>query len=100
MSHTPGPLSITRKDARTQFTIESDHSKREGEWDDIYVSISGFFGSYGPHMFCAAPTLLEALKEARDELWRAHQHTMSEHEFHSRYKAIDAAISKATGGSK
>ena len=51
-------------------------------------------------LIAAAPDLLSALKEARDELWRAHHHTMSEDEFHSRYKAIDAAISKATGGSK
>lgn len=62
--HTPGPLKCGKSlgDDGLQFTIESDWSTTEGEWNDRYVSFSGYFGSYGPHLFAAAPELLEALE--------------------------------------
>ena len=31
-------------------------------WDDDYISLSGFCGIHGPHVFAAAPELLEALE--------------------------------------
>jgi hypothetical protein len=33
-------------------------------FDEQYVEFGGFFGSYGPHVFTAAPELLAALKLA------------------------------------
>jgi hypothetical protein len=33
------------------------------DWEATYVSFSGFFGSYGPHVFKAAPTMHETLKK-------------------------------------
>lgn len=42
-----------------QFAIEGMSAGRE--WDERYVEFSGYFGSYGPEMFSAAPELLEAL---------------------------------------
>ena len=38
--------------------IPKDISK----WDEQYISLSGYCGEYGPHVFAAAPELLEALK--------------------------------------
>ena len=65
--HTPGPL-IVRKLAYPfdrQFDIVGDYKIIDGEVDlDRYVAFNGYFGSYGPHMFAAAPEMLEALKEA------------------------------------
>lgn len=48
--------------ADRQFTIENVHSLRMEDWDTHYVSISGYFGVYGPHLFAAAPALLEAAR--------------------------------------
>jgi hypothetical protein len=64
--HSPGPLRVDKKhrsDPR-QASVVSDYSLIDGDWEDIYVDFSGFFGSYGPDMFAAAPEMLEALKEA------------------------------------
>lgn len=63
---TPGPLTATKttpdhEDA--QYKVESDYFSVEGEWQDKYVSFCGYFGSYGPHVFAAAPELLEALSK-------------------------------------
>lgn len=62
--HTPRPLIVikTQAMAEPQFQIESDWINSDGEWRDKYVCFSGFFGSYGPHVFAAAPEMLEALK--------------------------------------
>lgn len=32
-------------------------------WDNTYVSFSGYFGPYSPHVFAAAPTMHKALKK-------------------------------------
>lgn len=60
--HTPGPLTVSQT-GELQHRIESDHTKVPGNWADIYVDFSGFFGSYGPNVFAAAPELLAALRE-------------------------------------
>lgn len=60
-AHTPGPLKVVDRE-QGQFAIESDWSRIDGKWEDIYVCVSGYFGSYGPHMFAAAPELLEAVE--------------------------------------
>ena len=46
-----------------QYRIENETRDIDGEWDDIYVCVSGYFGAAGPHVFAAAPELLEALEE-------------------------------------
>lgn len=57
--HTPGPLSVVPQ-GYGQFRIESDTKGSTLRWEDAYVNFSGYFGSYGPHMFAAAPKLLSA----------------------------------------
>lgn len=54
------------------------------------VSFSGYFGSYGPHMFVAAPEMYTALKEARDALNGAPNTT-------GLHTQINAALAKAEG---
>lgn len=68
---TPGPLAVTATGAVRQFRIFSDTRKvrAEVEWDDAYVEFAGYFGSYGPHMFSAAPDLVELASEY--EAWEA-----------------------------
>jgi hypothetical protein len=62
--HAPGPLRVTAFDATSrQARVQNDHSRVKGNWDDIYVEFSGFFGSYGPHMFAMAPELLSFAKD-------------------------------------
>jgi hypothetical protein len=34
------------------------------DWEETYVSFSGFFGNHGPHVFAAAPALYEVAKAA------------------------------------
>ena len=51
--------------ADRQFSIEqSDYEP--GDFGKKYVSFSGYFGEAGPHVFAAAPELLEALEWAVD----------------------------------
>ncbi|MGQ2992749.1 hypothetical protein [Variovorax sp.] len=58
-TNSPGRLTVKHySDAPHQAQIESDHRHLAGHWVDIYVDFSGFFGSYGPHMFAAAPELM------------------------------------------
>jgi len=62
--HTPGPLRVTAFDETSrQARVQNDHSRVKGSWDDIYVEFSGYFGSYGPHMFAMAPELLSFAKD-------------------------------------
>ena len=50
--------------ADRQFSIEqSDYEP--GDFGKKYVSFSGYFGEAGPHVFAAAPELLEALEGLR-----------------------------------
>ena len=63
--HTPGHLIVRASAAYPrQFHIESDvdSAPYEAPFDDIYVNLSGYVGSYGPHVFAAAPDMLEALQ--------------------------------------
>lgn len=60
--HTPGPLTVSLRQSDRhgdQYAIENDSVPRDGDWRDVYVHFSGYFGSYGPHVFAAAPDLLE-----------------------------------------
>lgn len=57
------PLEVKASDhpgAEGQFWVEG---RSEGvEWRERFVSFSGYYGSYGPQMFAAAPDLVEALR--------------------------------------
>ena len=51
--------------------VENNHGELEGEWQDIYVAFSGYFGHHGPHKFAQGPVLYEALEvfaKCADEL--------------------------------
>ena len=56
-------LKLKPVDSDGQFRIESNFDDLEGEWRDIYVSFSGYSGSYSPKLFLHAPDLLDAIKE-------------------------------------
>ena len=99
----PGPLHVNAAGNPRQYEIASGYMRSKGDWDDVYVSFSGFFGSYGPNIFAAAPEMLEALKKALV--------TLSFLAPHNRYpdgtvvpgdseliREIKAAIAKATEG--
>lgn len=58
-----------------------------------YIKFSGYFGGYGPHVFAAAPKLLEAL----EELLRDLVHEADPYGSQSRARA---AIAKAKGETK
>jgi hypothetical protein len=62
----------------------------EGEFENKYVSISGYFGDLSPKIFAAAPDLYEALEEIKSEL-RDYSHD------HPVVRQIDAALTKARG---
>jgi hypothetical protein len=75
-------------DAR-QYKIESDLFLDGSKFEDVYVSFGGYFGSYGPHMFAAAPMMLDALKDCRDLI-----ENMPVEELQMQ---VEAAIAKAEG---
>lgn len=47
-----------------QYRIEIDTYPEGVNFHEEYFAISGYFGKHGPHVFAAAPELLEALEEA------------------------------------
>lgn len=48
-----------------QFIIQPQEYEID-DFGDAYVCFSGYFGNHGPHVFAAAPELLEALELAID----------------------------------
>lgn len=79
--NSPGPLTVG-EDGRIRNELRFCDPER---WEETYVSFSGSFGCYGPHLFAAAPELLALLIESQHSIggdWRARR---------------DAAIAKATG---
>ena len=60
------PLTVRQAapDECRQFWVEG-RSKGDS-WDSQYVAFSGYYGSYGPHLFAAAPEMLAALKAIVD----------------------------------
>lgn len=75
-----------------QFTIENRVSGRLEDFDREYFSVSGYFGTLDPQLFCAAPDLLEALIRLKaSSAWAATPKGVR--------ALIDTAIAKATGAS-
>lgn len=97
-AHTPGQLSVIVDDIHPkQARIESNFNT-PGEWDDIYVSFSGYYGSYGPNLFASAPQLLEALKLLVDAAYNiGGEHVTGWADLEKAADAGHAAIAKATG---
>lgn len=80
------PLTVKATEYDRQYRIDG---RSEGQtFDDRYVNFSGYFGNYGPHVFAAAPDLLEALIEC--------VHLIERHTFKDCDKAR-RAIAKAEG---
>lgn len=70
------------------------------DWDQAYISISGFFGPHSPHVFAAAPDLLAALKSFVDGVDPDKLNTSTDPAYvlfaHKAKQAL-AAIAKAEG---
>ena len=54
-----GPLFVEATNEAGQYNIANRSSDCEGQFNDIYVFFGGYFGSYGPNLFAAAPDLME-----------------------------------------
>ncbi|MBD7992875.1 hypothetical protein H9643_19035 [Ochrobactrum sp. Sa2BUA5] len=54
-------ISVLPSTSPRQFSIQSNFTRATGDWDDIYVEISGYFGKFSPHTFAAAPEMLDVL---------------------------------------
>lgn len=52
-------------------SIESNYSDLDGEFRDVYVRISGFFGPYRPELFAAAPDMYRVILQARRAITRS-----------------------------
>lgn len=78
-----------------QFGVENafPHLPDTGSWDDFYVNFSGYFGSYGPHVFKAAPDLLAIAERILDRGYVS-KHIGEEHDDHMQ---LVAAIARARG---
>lgn len=73
--------------------IDDDALYETSPWSDYYVSISGYCGDVGPHVFAAAPDMLEALELLSINL-------IEESLPMYVWDAIDKAIAKAKGETK
>lgn len=51
-----------------QARVQNNYGELEGEWQDVYVRFSGYFGHHGPHKFAQGPVLYEALEIVLDAL--------------------------------
>ena len=74
-----------------QFIIQPQEYESE-DFGDAYVCFSGYFGNHGPHVFAAAPELLESLEYLVDRF-----------DSHGNNPYLDearAAIAKAKGETK
>lgn len=47
--------------------ITSNYMELDGKWKDIYVSFSGYFGTFNPKVFQHAPEMFEVLKDIVEE---------------------------------
>lgn len=93
---TTGKLAVSKTPNPYQFWITSDPVPYEN-WETEYVGISGYFGPHGPHVFAAAPEMLEALESVV-----AHWTAQFERKGHSApewCKKARAALEKAKGES-
>jgi hypothetical protein len=90
------PMEVLPVDGHPrQFRIQNNPDACGKEWDDQYVSFSGYCGDYPPSIFAAAPELLEAM----EAISRHYENPNINHiDFRIEAKILaDAAIAKARG---
>ncbi|WP_185998194.1 hypothetical protein ACLIMP_04370 [Novosphingobium aerophilum] len=63
-------LQVRATDHPGQFNVENDFRNLE-HFDREHVHFGGYFGTHGPHVFAAAPELLEAVIDLLAPLERA-----------------------------
>ncbi len=93
----PKNLTVENTSRPDQHTVTSfPVDLQKGTWEDLYVNFSGHFGSHGPHVFAAAPLLLEALiaLDAMAERYRPSGYPIPDEQ-----KLARAAIALAKGES-
>lgn len=56
-----GPLSLESTDHADQFNISGQADLED--YSNTYCNFGGYFGTYGPHVFFAAPQMLSLLKK-------------------------------------
>lgn len=71
---TPLPLIVRKNEGAEdqQFMVECDFGRidtENGAFIDQYFCVSGYFGTISPHVFAAAPELLEALTMSQHPAW-------------------------------
>jgi hypothetical protein len=93
-----GPLTVEATENPRQFSIdaETECSPDGVEWEKAYTSISGYFGSYGPHVFAAAPDLLALCEMVNGSFGGGRVVTFSDDDI-SQFAAV---IAKAKGGAQ
>jgi hypothetical protein len=84
-----------RKGPHGQFRLEELPDDMVN-WDENYVSFSGYFGLYGPHVFAAAPDLQDACMAYINLMESPTEPT--EDELLAVYDMMHAAAAKAQGG--
>jgi hypothetical protein len=102
-----GQLYVTGTSEPDQYAIDN-YSGRQFASDEVmpveeYFRVSGYFGSYEPHMFAAAPKLLEELQNLVDlaeGAMRAANRDGGEYDIAELLKAPRAAIAAANGESQ
>ena len=75
------------------FSIDGNH-KTYKNFNAEYFSISGFFGEHGPHVFAAAPDLLDAASALIADVRARYPGEELRCEY---MRGLDAAIAKAKG---
>ncbi len=91
------PLAVRPTGPTGQFHITRDDDDRlppAMEWSHYYVDFSGYFGSFGPHVFAAAPDMLAVLNRILTEEQAPGLFAASMP--HDMREQVRAAISKAT----
>jgi len=84
--------------ADRQFSIEqSDYEP--GDFGKKYVNFSGYFGEAGPHVFAAAPELLESLEVMLEFVANVHANK-AQTICYSKMDKARAIIAKAKGETK
>jgi hypothetical protein len=102
-----GELRVICTSEPGQYSIDN-YSQRKFQFEaamplDAYFRVSGYFGIYGPHMFAAAPKLLEELQslvELAESAMRAANRDGGEYDIAELLKEPRAAIAAANGESQ
>jgi hypothetical protein len=100
--HTPGPLKIIAGSYERQYRIlGKNHHVLGQNWDDVYFNVSGYFGSYGPEMFAAAPETAaerDRLRAVNKALRAALQFVVDVYGPADRARAVAQSVLDAEGG--